>query len=328
MRGRRGRRRGGDHRLRRRRIGHAVAAARIAGGLAPRPGRTGRDRPPSRTCGRRSPIPERAASPSPALTGQPDAREADAVRIVEEALGAAGDRAAGVGGARRAVGRPPGRGRPGARMLAVAARQTEAPRARRCSARSRPASPRRRPGPSLSSPSRRRAPRSRGHSRGPFRPDPWFMMRGSAPDRGSRTGRLLPQGGRLPATPIPSSRSTSACHAAWWRCPALKLAPRTPSRRPAGRRRRRSRPRHHRAGGERGAARARPADQHAPRGRQAVGAVEGRVVAGRRSPAAARLGRPPRRPRPRAGGRLLEGVGPRRGRRPRLAGSWARSTAS
>ena len=136
-------------------------------------------------------------------------------------------------------------------------------------------------------------------------------------DRGSRTGRLLPRRPSPCTTPIPSSRSTSACRAAWWRCPARGSARRGRPRRPAS------------------PAPATISPSSSPswwRTRCGTGAAGGsacasrptggrcgsrsRTVAGRRSPAATRLGRPPRRPRPRAGGRLLEGVG-RRGRRPR-----------
>ncbi|HEX2504087.1 MAG TPA: universal stress protein, partial [Miltoncostaeaceae bacterium] len=109
--------------------GHAVAAARIAGGLA-------------RALGGRVVIAHAlkdlratiaylgARSTQPALTGQPDAREADAVRIVEDALGAAGDGATGVvepgapWDALQAVA-----DREGAQMLAVAARGQSAARA-------------------------------------------------------------------------------------------------------------------------------------------------------------------------------------------------------
>jgi nucleotide-binding universal stress UspA family protein len=109
--------------------GHAVAAARIAGGLA-------------RALGGRVVIAHAlkdlratiaylgARSTQPALTGQPDAREAEAVRIVEEALGAAGDGAAGVvepgapWDALQTVA-----DREGAWMLAVAARGQSAARA-------------------------------------------------------------------------------------------------------------------------------------------------------------------------------------------------------
>ena len=109
--------------------GHAVAAARIAGGLA-------------RALGGRVVIAHalkdlRATiaylggrSTQPPLSGQPDAREADAVRIVEEALGAAGDGATGVvepgapWDALQAVA-----DREGARMLAIAARGQSAARA-------------------------------------------------------------------------------------------------------------------------------------------------------------------------------------------------------
>ncbi len=109
--------------------GHAVAAARIAGGLA-------------RALGGRVVIAHAlkdlratiaylgARSTQPPLTGQPDAREADAVQIVEEALGAAGDGATGVvepgapWDALQAVA-----DREGARMLAIAARGQSAARA-------------------------------------------------------------------------------------------------------------------------------------------------------------------------------------------------------
>ena len=109
--------------------GHAVAAARIAGGLA-------------RALGGRVVITHAlkdlratiaylgARSTQPALTGQPDAREAEAVRIVEEALAAAGDGATGVvepgapWDALQAVA-----DREGAGMLAVAARGQSAARA-------------------------------------------------------------------------------------------------------------------------------------------------------------------------------------------------------
>ena len=142
-----------------------MAAARIAGGLA-------------RALGGRVVITHTlkdlratiaylgARSTAPPLTGQPDAREAEAVRIVEEALAAAGDGATGVvepgapWDALQVVA-----DREGARMLAVAARGQSAARGR-CSARLRPAWPRRRPGPSSSCPSRRRAPHPRCPVRG------------------------------------------------------------------------------------------------------------------------------------------------------------------
>ena len=109
--------------------GHAVAAARIAGGLARALG--GRVVITYALKDLRATITYLGArSTEPPLTGQPDAREADAVRIVEEALAAAGDGATGVvepgapWDALQAVA-----DREGARMLAVAARGQSAARA-------------------------------------------------------------------------------------------------------------------------------------------------------------------------------------------------------
>jgi len=108
---------------------HAVAAARTSGELAGALG--GRVVVAHALKDLRATIAYLGArSTQPALTGQPDAREAEAVRIVEEALGAAGDGAAGViepgapWDALQAVAE-----REDALMLAVAARGQSAARA-------------------------------------------------------------------------------------------------------------------------------------------------------------------------------------------------------
>ena len=108
---------------------HAVAAARISGELAGALG--GRVVVAHALKDLRATIAYLGArSTQPALTGQPDAREAEAVAIVEEALGGAGDGAAGViepgapWDALQAVA-----DREDASMLAVAARGQSAARA-------------------------------------------------------------------------------------------------------------------------------------------------------------------------------------------------------
>ena len=108
---------------------HAVAAARISGELAGALG--GRVVVAHALKDLRATIAYLGArSTQPPLTGQPDAREAEAVRIVEEALAAAGDGATGVvepgapWDALQVVA-----DREGAGMLAVAARGMSAARA-------------------------------------------------------------------------------------------------------------------------------------------------------------------------------------------------------
>jgi nucleotide-binding universal stress UspA family protein len=108
---------------------HAVAAARISGGLAGALG--GRVVVVHALKDLRATIAYLGArSEQPPLTGQPDAREAEAVRIVEEGVGAAGAGARGVvepgapWDALEGVGE-----REGAAMLAVAARGLSATRA-------------------------------------------------------------------------------------------------------------------------------------------------------------------------------------------------------
>ncbi len=108
---------------------HAVAAARISGGLAGALG--GRVVVAHALKDLRATIAYLGArSTQPALTGQPDAREAEAVAIVEEALAGAGEGAAGViepgapWDALQAVA-----DREDASMLAVAARGQSAARA-------------------------------------------------------------------------------------------------------------------------------------------------------------------------------------------------------
>jgi nucleotide-binding universal stress UspA family protein len=108
---------------------HAVAAARISGELAGALG--GRVVVAHALKDLRATIAYLGArATQPPLTGQPDAREAEAARIVEEALGAAGDAAAGViepgapWDALEAVAE-----REDALMLAVAARGQSAARA-------------------------------------------------------------------------------------------------------------------------------------------------------------------------------------------------------